>query len=50
MTSKNNALNIHVNNLSFNTFVDILGKDISFNPKSEMLYYYISDKIARGQI
>ena len=50
MTSKNNALDIHVNNLSFNIFVDMLGKDINFNPKSEMLYYYIGDKIAGGQI
>jgi len=24
-TGKNNALNIHVNNLSFNTFIDMLG-------------------------
>ena len=28
----------------------MLGKDISFDPKSETLYYYIGDKIARGQI
>ena len=50
MTSKNDALDIYVNNLSFNTFIDILGKDISFNFKSEMLYYYIGNKIARGRI
>ena len=50
MTSKNNALDIHINNLSFNIFVDILGQDINFNPKSKTLYYYIGDKIARGQI
>ena len=50
MTSKNNTLNIYINNLSFNTFIDILGKDISFNPKSKTLYYYISNKIAGGQI
>ena len=50
MTSKNNALDIYVNDLSFNIFVDILGKDINFDPKSEMLYYYISNKIARGRI
>ena len=47
-TSKNNALDIYVNNLSFNIFVNILGKDISFNPKSKILYYYIGDKIAKG--
>ena len=50
MTSKNNALNIHVNNLSFNIFIDMLGQDINFNPKSETLYYYISNKIARERI
>ena len=50
MTSKNNALDIYVNDLSFNIFVDMLGKDINFDPKSEMLYYYISNKIARGRI
>ncbi len=48
MTSKNDALDIYINNLSFNIFIDILGKNISFNPKSEILYYYIGDKIARG--
>ena len=48
MTSKNDALDIYINNLSFNIFIDILGKNISFNPKSEILYYYICDKIARG--
>ena len=50
MTGKNNALDIYINDLSFNTFIDILGKNISFNPKSKILYYYISNKIARGQI
>ena len=50
MTSKNDALDIYINNLSFNTFVDMLGKDISFNPKSKTLYYYIGNKIAKGQI
>ena len=50
MTSKNNTLNIHVDDLSFDTFIDILGKNISFDPKSETLYYYISNKIVRGQI
>ena len=49
-TSKNNALDIHINNLSFNTFINILGKNISFNLKSKTLYYYVSNKIARGQI
>jgi len=48
VTGKNDALNIHVDNLSFNIFIDILGQDINFNPKSETLYYYIGDKIARG--
>ena len=48
MTGKNNALGIYIDNLSFNIFVDILGKDINFNPKSETLYYYIGDKIAKG--
>jgi len=47
VTSKNDALNIYINNLSFNIFIDILGKDISFNPKSKTLYYYISNKIAK---
>ena len=28
----------------------MLGQYINFNPKSETLYYYISDKIAGGQI
>src|ERR1700722_20778506 len=46
-TSKNNALDIHVNNLSFNIFIDILGQDINFNPKSKTLYYYIGNKIAK---
>ena len=50
MTGKNDALGIHVDNLSFNIFVNILGKDINFNPKSETLYYYINNKIARGRI
>ena len=50
MISKNNALDIHVNNLSFNIFVNILSKNISFNPKNKTLYYYIGDKIARGRI
>ena len=50
VTGKNNALDIYINNLSFNIFIDILGKNINFNPKSETLYYYISNKIARGQI
>ena len=50
VTSKNNALDIYINNLSFNIFVDILGQDINFNPKSKILCYYIGDKIARGQI
>ena len=50
VTSKNDALDIYVNDLSFNTFVNMLSKDISFDPKSEMLYYYIGDKIAGGQI
>ena len=50
VTSKNNALDIHINNLSFNIFIDILGKDISFNPKSKILYYYIGNKIAEGRI
>ena len=50
VTSKNDALDIYINNLSFNIFIDILGKDINFNPKNEMLYYYIGNKIARGQI
>ena len=48
--SKNNTLDIYINNLSFNTFVDILGQDINFNPKSKTLCYYISDKIAGGRI
>ena len=50
MTSKNDALDIHIDDLSFNIFIDMLGKDISFNLKSETLYYYISNKIAGGQI
>jgi len=50
VTSKNDALNIHINDLSFNTFVDILGKNINFDFKSEMLCYYIGDKITKGQI
>ena len=50
VTSKNNALDIYIDDLSFNIFVDMLGKDISFNPKSEMLCYYVGDKIAGGQI
>ena len=50
MTSKNNALDIYINNLSFNIFIDMLGKDINFDLKSKTLYYYIGDKIARGQI
>ena len=45
--SKNDALGIYIDNLSFDTFIDILGKDINFNPKSKTLYYYISNKIAR---
>ena len=49
-TSKNNALDIYINNLSFNIFINILGQDINFNPKSKTLYYYISNKIARGRI
>ena len=49
-TNKNNTLDIYVNNLSFNIFVNILSKNISFNPKSKMLYYYIGNKIAKGQI
>jgi len=28
----------------------MLGQDINFNPKSETLYYYISNKIARERI
>ena len=48
--NKNTTLNIHINNLSFNIFINILGQDINFNPKSKTLYYYISNKIARGQI
>ena len=50
MTSKNNALNIYIDDLSFNIFIDMLGKDINFDLKSKTLYYYIGDKIARGQI
>ena len=48
MTGKNDALGIYINNLSFDIFVDILSKNINFDPKSEMLCYYIGDKIARG--
>ena len=48
--SKNNTLNIYINDLSFDIFINILGQDINFNPKSKTLYYYIGDKIARGQI
>ena len=50
MTSKNDTLNIHIDNLSFNIFVDMLNKNISFNSKSEMFCYYVGDKIAGGQI
>ena len=50
VTSKNNALNIYINNLSFDIFIDILGQNINFNPKSKTLYYYIGDKIAKRQI
>ena len=50
VTGKNNALNIYINNLNFNILIDILGQDINFDPKSKMLYYYISNKIARGRI
>ena len=28
----------------------MLGQNINFNPKSKTLYYYIGDKIVRGQI
>ena len=48
MINKNDALGIHINDLNFNIFINILGKNINFNPKSEMLYYYIGNKIARG--
>ena len=48
--SKNNALNIYINNLSFDIFIDILGQDINFKPKNKTLCYYISNKIARGRI
>jgi hypothetical protein len=47
VTGTNNALGIHVNDLNFDIFVDILGKDINFDPKSKMLCYYIGDKIAK---
>ena len=50
MTGKNNALDIYIDDLSFDIFVDMLGKDINFDFKSEMLCYYIGDKIARGWI
>ena len=48
MTGKNNALDIYINNLSFNIFIDILGKDINFNPKNKILCYYINNKVAKG--
>jgi len=28
----------------------MLGKDINFDPKIKTLYYYVSNKIAKGQI
>ncbi len=49
VTGKNDTLDIYINDLSFDIFIDMLGKDINFNPKSETLYY-IGDKIVRGQI
>ena len=50
VTGKNNALNIYINDLSFNTFIDILGQNINFNLKNKTPCYYIGNKIARGQI
>jgi hypothetical protein len=49
-TGKNDALDIRVDDLSFDTFVDMLGQDINFDPKSETLCYYVGDKIAGGRI
>ena len=50
VTGKNDALGIHIHDLSFNTFINILGKNINFDPKNKTLCYYIGNKIAKGQI